>query len=137
MSEQKKSVNKVELAGNLGKDAEIRVTPGNKKLTRFSLATTRSWKVGEEWQSETTWHSVFAFGLADEVTDQLKKGAFAEIKGRISIRDYKDSAGNDKKAYEVLAFEVAVTPREIVPTNGTPVPAGDVDPDFIQEDLPF
>src|SRR5262249_19978412 len=37
------SVNKVILVGNLGRDAELRYTPGGAAVAKFSLATTERW----------------------------------------------------------------------------------------------
>ncbi|HEX3074461.1 MAG TPA: single-stranded DNA-binding protein [Ignavibacteriales bacterium] len=68
------SVNKAILVGNLGQDAEVRTTQSNLEITRFSLATTRSWKNKDgEWQNETTWHNIVAFNLSDYYKEQLKK----------------------------------------------------------------
>src|SRR5712692_8835330 len=39
-----RSVNKVILVGNLGKDAETKFTPGGIAVTKFSIATGRRWK---------------------------------------------------------------------------------------------
>ena len=38
------SINKVILLGRLGADPEIRVSQDGKKIARFSLATSESWK---------------------------------------------------------------------------------------------
>ena len=58
-----RSVNKVFLIGHLGRDAETRFTPSGVACTRFSVATTRSWKdqQTEEWKEETNWTNVTAW----------------------------------------------------------------------------
>ncbi len=89
------SLNKIQLIGNLGRDAETRFTTNNLSVTNFSIATTRSYKDKDgNWQNETTWHNVTGFNLSDYYKDNLKKGKKFYIEGRISKRDYNDKDGN-------------------------------------------
>ena len=54
-----KSVNKVILIGNLGKDPEIRSTPSGTPVAKFTLATNERYKDKEgQWQDRTEWHNV-------------------------------------------------------------------------------
>ncbi len=65
------SINKVILLGRLGADPEIRVSQDGKKIARFSLATSESWKDKNtsEKKEKTEWHKVviFSVGLAEIV----------------------------------------------------------------------
>jgi single-strand DNA-binding protein len=98
------SVNKAILVGNLGQDAEVRTTQSNLEITRFSLATTRSWKNKDgEWQNETTWHNIVAFNLSDYYKEQLKKGKKFYIEGRISKNEYTDKEGVKRYSSEIIA----------------------------------
>ena len=56
-----KSVNKVILIGNLGKDPEVKYTPSGMAVARFSVATTDRVKDKEgNWQDRTEWHNLVA-----------------------------------------------------------------------------
>ena len=70
------SVNKVILIGNLGKDPEVRFTPGGQAVANFSIATSDSWtdKSGQK-QERTEWHRIVVWGKLAEISGEyLKKG---------------------------------------------------------------
>ncbi len=97
------SLNKIQLIGNLGRDAETRFTTNNLSVTNFSIATTRSFKDKDgNWQNETTWHNVTGFNLSDYYKDNLKNGKKFYIEGRISKRDYNDKDGNKRTSTDVI-----------------------------------
>ena len=101
-------VNKVILIGNLGKDPELRYTPGGQPTASFSLATTERWndKSGKR-QEHTEWHNIVAWGkLAELVNQYLKKGRSAYIEGRINTRSWDDRDGNKKYKTEIVASQV-------------------------------
>lgn len=98
------SLNKVQLIGNLGGDAEHRFTTNNVSVTSFSLATTNSYRGKDgNWVNETTWHNVVAFGLSDFFKDSLKKGKKFYVEGRLTKRDYTDKEGIKRYVTEVVA----------------------------------
>ena len=62
------SLNKVLLIGNLGKDPEMKMTPGGQPMCRFSVATTETWKDRDgNKQSKTEWHNVVTWGKQAEI----------------------------------------------------------------------
>lgn len=89
------SLNKVMLIGNLGKDAEVRVTPGGQSVATFSIATTEQWreKSGEK-KEQTEWHRIVLWGkTADALQPYLVKGKTIYVEGRIQTRQWeKDGA---------------------------------------------
>jgi single-strand DNA-binding protein len=98
------SMNKIQLIGNLGKDAETRFTTNNVSVTSFGLATTSRIKSKDgNWTNETTWHNVVAFSLSDFVKNILKKGKKFYVEGRISKRDYMDKDGVKRYSVDVIA----------------------------------
>jgi single-strand DNA-binding protein len=101
-------VNKVILIGNLGKDPELRYTPGGQATASFSLATTERWndKNGQR-QERTEWHNIVAWGkLAELVNQYLKKGRSAYVEGRINYRSWDDRDGNKKYRTEIVANQI-------------------------------
>lgn len=103
------SVNKVILIGNLGRDAELRYTPGGIARTGFSVATTESFKDKDgQWQERTEWHNVVVWGpRAESVTENLTKGKQVYIEGRISSRSVPDD-NLRRQMTEVLARELHI-----------------------------
>jgi single stranded DNA-binding protein len=101
------SVNKVILIGNLGRDAELRYTPGGTARTGFSVATTESFKDKEgQWQEKTEWHNVVVWGpRAESVTENLTKGKQVYIEGKISSRSVADD-NLRRQIADVLAREL-------------------------------
>jgi len=101
-------VNKVILIGNLGKDPELRYTPGGQPVASFSLATTERWsdKNGQR-QDRTEWHNIVVWGKLGELANQyLKKGRSAYIEGRITTRSWDDRDGNKKYRTEIVANQI-------------------------------
>ena len=90
-----KSVNKVILVGNLGKDPEVKFTPSGVPVAKFSLATNERYKdKAGEWQDRTEWHNIVAWQrLAEIVGEYVKKGSKIYIEGRLQT-----SAGKTSRA---------------------------------------
>jgi single-strand DNA-binding protein len=95
-----KSVNKVILLGNVGKDPEIKVLPSGQPVANFSIATSDRYKDQQgNFQDRTEWHNVVAYGkLADIIRDYVKKGNKLYIEGRLTTRSWDDKETN-KKVY--------------------------------------
>jgi single-strand DNA-binding protein len=94
-----KSVNKVILLGNVGKDPEIRATAGGMTVANFSIATTDRIK-GQDGQftDKTEWHNLVAFQrTAEIVRDYVKKGNKLYVEGRLQTSSWDDKATGQKK----------------------------------------
>ncbi len=87
-----KSVNKVILLGNVGKDPEIRSTGGGTMVANFTLATSDRFQDAQgNWQDKTEWHNLVAFKrTAEIVRDYVKKGSKLYIEGKIQTRSWDD-----------------------------------------------
>jgi single-strand DNA-binding protein len=98
------SLNKIMLIGNLGGDAENRMTTNDVSVTSFSLATTYSYKGRDgNWVNETTWHKVVAYRLSDYMKEQLKKGKKFYVEGRLTKRSYENKEGKTVYVTEVIS----------------------------------
>src|SRR5208282_4263265 len=95
-----KSVNKVILLGNVGKDPEMRSTGGGTLVANFTLATSDRQKDPQgNWQDRTEWHNLVAYArLAEIVRDYVKKGSKLYVEGRITTRSWDDKESG-KKVY--------------------------------------
>ena len=97
------SVNKVILVGNLGRDAELRFTPGGAPVATLSLATTEVWndKSGQR-QEKTEWHRVVLWGkMAESLAESLVKGKQIYVEGRLQTRQWDDKDGNKRYTTEI------------------------------------
>lgn len=94
-----KSVNKVILLGNVGKDPEMRSTGGGTLVANFTLATTDRQKDAQgNWQDRTEWHNLVAFTrLAEIVRDYVKKGSKLYVEGKIQTRSWDDKETGAKR----------------------------------------
>jgi single-strand DNA-binding protein len=104
------SVNKVILVGNLGRDAELRYTPGGAAVATLNLATTEVFKDREGQKKEDTqWHRVILWGkTAESLQDYLTKGKQIYVEGKLQTRKWKDKDGNDKYTTEVKGDRVVL-----------------------------
>ena len=94
-----RSVNKVILIGNLGKDPEVKYTPQGTAVAKLTLATNESFKGKDgQWQERTEWHNVVLWQrLAEIAGEYLKKGNKVYIEGRLQTRSWDDKQTNQKK----------------------------------------
>jgi single-strand DNA-binding protein len=104
-----RSVNKVILVGNLGKDAETKFTPSGVARTVFPVATGRRWKDQQtgEWREETEWHNVLLW-RQENLANYLTKGKQVYVEGRLQTRSYDDRDGNKRYITEIVAEEVVL-----------------------------
>ncbi|MBL0161972.1 MAG: single-stranded DNA-binding protein [Bryobacterales bacterium] len=102
-----RSVNKVILVGNLGKDAETRFTTSGVAMSRFTVATSRRWKdtATGDWKEETDWHTVVVW-RQENLAQYLTKGKQVYVEGRLQTRSYEDKDGQKKYSTEVVADDV-------------------------------
>jgi single-strand DNA-binding protein len=111
-----RSVNKVILLGNVGKDPEIRATPSGTMVATFGLATSDRQKDAQgNWQDRTEWHNLVAFSrTAEIVRDYVKKGAKLYIEGALRTSNWDDKQSGQKRyKTEIIVNElVLLTGRE-------------------------
>ena len=106
-----KSVNKVILVGNLGKDPEVKYTPSGVPVAKFTLATNERYKdKAGEWQERTEWHNIVAWQrLAEIVGEYLKKGSKVYIEGRLQTSSWEDKQSGEKKyKTEIVANDLVL-----------------------------
>jgi len=98
-------INEVRLIGNLGQDPEIRQSTYG-TIANFSVATTKKWKDKKtrEWNEQTEWHRVVAFGFAAESAEKfMHKGDQIYVAGSLQTRKWQDREGNDRYTTEIKA----------------------------------
>jgi single-strand DNA-binding protein len=102
------TLNRAQIIGNLGRDAELRYTVGGQAVAGFSVATTERWtdKAGEK-QERTTWHRCALWGKrAEGLAPYLAKGKQVYVEGRIEHSEYTDRDGAKKSKTEIVVLDV-------------------------------
>jgi single-strand DNA-binding protein len=103
------TVNKVEIQGFLGRDAEVKTFESGRTLISFSVATNENYKNAKgEWITSTTWHNIthWRTKMDEALRDELKKGALIAVTGKLNTRKYTDKEGKDRYITEVVATKV-------------------------------
>lgn len=152
-----KSLNKVQLIGNLGKDPEVKYTPSGTPVAKIALATNERFKDKDgQWQDRTEWHNVVLWQrLAEIAGEYLKKGGKVYIEGRLQTRSWDDKQTNQKKYMtEVVASDLILLSGRAEGGEGggysrgasaggnnfdqsVPEPAGAAAGPISDEDIPF
>lgn len=102
-----KSLNRVELIGNLARDAETKFTPGGTALTKFCVVTNRSWKdkKKDEWVEEAEFSNCTLWAH-ENLANYLLKGKRVFVAGRLSTRKYEDKNQVMRYSTEVVVEDV-------------------------------
>lgn len=129
-----RSVNKVFLIGNVGRDPEVKATPNGTNVATFSLATSFKPKDKPE---VTEWHNLVAFGQdADTVQAYVKKGSKLYIEGKLQTRSWDDkSTGKKQYRTEIVANLINLLDPPSGGNSGAR-PATTQDP-ITDDDIPF
>lgn len=141
-----KSVNKVTLLGNVGRDPEVKVLTGGNAVAEFSLATSRggyTGKDGKEVPQKTQWHRIKAFGaITSSIEKYVKKGSTIYVEGRIEYSEYEKN-GEKRTMTEIILEDMSLLsqPQQ---SQATPQPTQQPTPQHqpmgapqYTDDLPF
>ena len=107
-----RSLNRVQLIGNLGADPEVRSIANGGRVANLSLATSRQWKgTSGDKQEKTEWHRVVLWNnkgsnLADIAERYCKKGDKVYVEGSIEYRSWQDREGQTRYTTEINGREL-------------------------------
>ena len=146
------SVNKVILVGNLGRDAELRYTPGGAPVATLNLATTEVWndKASGQKQEKTEWHRIVLWGKsAESLSEYLTKGKQIYVEGRLQTRQWDDKDGNKRYTTEIRGDRIVLLggggggggsrqqTRGAASSSGLDEPMGEPVTELTDDDIPF
>lgn len=105
-----RSLNRVQLIGNMTRDPELRYTPNGTAVCSFGLATGRSWTTESgEKREETDFHKIVAWNKLAELCSQLlAKGRKIYVEGRLSTRNWTGKDGTQKTTTEVIIDDMII-----------------------------
>lgn len=96
-------MNNITVAGNLGRDAEVRFLQSGDPVAGFSVADSQ----GKD--KPTIWWSCSLFGKrAEALAPYLTKGQQVTVVGSVSERKWTDKDGNERTAMEIRVSEIAL-----------------------------
>lgn len=106
-----RTLNKVEIKGNVGAEPKIATLESGVKVVRFSVATHEAFKGKDgQYKEETTWHNVIAWSAKSMPDFQLiKRGSFVELTGKLKYSKYKAKTGEDKYVTEIVALKMSIS----------------------------
>ncbi|MFM7649681.1 MAG: single-stranded DNA-binding protein [Acidimicrobiaceae bacterium] len=104
--------NSITLVGNLTRDPEIRFTATGRAVASFGIAVGRRYQVNGEWQEQTSYFNVTAWGqLGENAAATFTKGTRVVVTGRLEQREYTSREGEKRTAIDVIADELGPSLR--------------------------
>jgi single-strand DNA-binding protein len=104
--------NSVTVVGNLTREPELRYTTGGRGVASFGLAVSRRYQVNGEWQEQTSFLNIVAWGsLGENAAASLSKGTRVIVTGRLDQRSYETKEGEKRSVVEINADEIAPSLR--------------------------
>ena len=143
-----RSVNKVILVGNVGKNPEVKYSPSGTPVAKFSLATNEGFKDrNDQWQDRTEWHNIVAWQrLAEIVGEFVAKGSKIYIEGKLQTSCWEDGQSGERKyRTEIVVREIVLLGPRTNGANQEPsnrpetqdIPADSGASAVTDEDIPF
>ncbi len=123
-----RSLNRVQLIGNLTRDPELRYTPSGSAVCTFSVATNRAWTTDTgEKKEEVDFHRIVAWRKLAELCSQfLTKGRKVYVEGRLSTRSWTDKEGAAKSTTEVIIDDMILLDNKGAGGQAAPVGAEEI-----------
>ncbi len=105
-----RSLNKVQLIGNLTRDPEMKYTPAGAAVCTFGVATNRNWTTESgEKKEDAEFHNIVAWNKLAEICAQLlKKGRKVYVEGRLSTRSWQGQDGTQRTRTEVVISDMII-----------------------------
>lgn len=105
-------INEVTLMGNVTNDPDLRFTPSGSAVLSFGMATNRSYKQGDEWKEEASFHNIVIWGdRAQRLAERIQKGTRLIAKGRLQTRSWDGTDGKKNYKTEVIADTISLISR--------------------------
>lgn len=105
-----RSLNRVQLIGNLTRDPELRYTPQGTGVCTFGLATNRTWTTDSgDKKDEAEYHKIVAWNKLGELCSQLlTKGRKVYVEGRLATRSWTGQDGVQKTTTEIVIDDMII-----------------------------
>lgn len=95
-------MNRVCLMGRIGRELELKKTSSGVPVVSFPLAVDRNGKdAGTDWIDVVAWR-----GTAEVLCSYADKGRMVVVEGKLTVRDWKDKDGNNRRNAEIIADNI-------------------------------
>lgn len=99
----------ITVQGNLTRDPELRFTQSGKAVLDLSIASNRSWKVGDEWEEEVTFYKATCWDSLAEHCADLEKGNAVIAYGALQLEKWENDDGEERTNLNIRAEDVGVS----------------------------
>ena len=128
-------MNRVQIEGFTGQDAELKYLPSGQPVASLSVATSERYKDGKgQDQEKTDWHRIVVFGKAAERAGKIRKGQLVTLEGKLQTRSWEGKDGKKQYMTEINAYKVHVIQIEALREEPTKAAEG---PPVSEDDIPF
>lgn len=104
--------NTITLIGNMTRDPELRFTQTGRGVANFGIAVNRRYQVNGEWQEQTSFFNIVAWGtLGENAAATFTKGDRIIVQGRLEQRSWETQDGDKRSVIEVIADELGPSVR--------------------------
>ena len=111
-----RSVNKITLVGNVGRDPDIQETKSGTKVAHFSIATNRRLAAGSDEEERTDWHRLTLWSKqAQFAEDYIRTGDRIYVEGRLEYDSY------ERDGVVIPTAEIHVSEVLLLSSKGQPV----------------
>jgi single-strand DNA-binding protein len=133
-----RSLNRVQLIGNLTRDPELRYTPNGNGVCTFGIATNRSWTTDAgEKREEVDFHRIVAWNKLAELCSQfLTKGRKVYVEGRLSTRNWTAQDGTQKSTTEVVIDDMILLDNRQSGSNQQSARSEETEHEEVREEQP-
>ena len=137
---------KLIIAGNLGRDPEMRYLPSGQAVTNINVATNRVYTDSNGQKvTETIWFRVSIWGARGETVNQyLKKGSKVLVEGRINAdpetggpRVFTRNDGSTGASFEMTANNVVFLSSKSEDQSYQSSDSGGFSESVDEDDIPF
>lgn len=102
-------INTITIAGNVGKDAVLRVTTNGKHIASFSLPA----KSGFGDNEKTSWLQCKMFGaMAEKLSASILKGAKVTVTGEFVLEEWTKDDGTKVSTPTILVRDIDLPPKQ-------------------------
>ena len=134
-------MNRVQLEGFTGQDAELKYLPSGQPVANLSVATSERYKDSKGAdQEKTEWHRVVVFGKAAERAGKIRKGQLVTLEGKLQTRSWDGKDGKKQYMTEVVAHRVHVIQlgeQQAAEPRREPAKTVEGSQEVAEDDIPF
>lgn len=130
--------NRVQLIGHLGTDVNLKAIPSGAKVAKMRIATTDNYLSNGEWKEDTQWHNLALWEkLAERAEQQLSKGSYVLVEGRLEHSSYQSADGQTKYFTEIKVSNFMLLDKKTNAKSDEVNSAENISSELDEDGLPY